>query len=786
VDDGFGTITCGVGLCEVTVEECVAGQPQACVPGAPSSEVCDGLDNDCDGLVDEGLGTVTCGVGACQATIDVCVGGIQQQCEPGTPAAEICDGVDNDCDGAVDEGLGVVSCGVGACYNEVEACLGGQTQTCEPGSPVAEICGDFEDNDCDGDIDEGCDTDDDCLLPPGCVGLSEAFARGWIIVDTPSSNSSTVVLNNIGSAEVCLDENLMMFSDPTQTMSTPIKKYGGGNMVIPADGQLVLRYGPWTYPNGVHQPYLGKAPWWCFEAGQYATANTVFSYWGEATPPVLAYFLNENTNTDNDNKEDHVDWAGSFGTKTIYNIWAYQANHTVLTAGKTAEATGPGEITVMLVSHNVGAIPGTGMLTDTLPAGWWITDFSVDPDYWIENGDGSVTMIWDISLPGYQDVPGMAGTTVFPYEEISYTLHPAWSEDGRRLELPRAEITYQDGNDEQTSESAFVVAINVDVDGDGSPACADCDDGWQDVYPGAEELCDGVDNDCDSEIDEGCPVCGNGIIEEGEICDDGENNVDAPNHCQTWCALSKMWPASGQATVAWEDLPSQGGNDWDYNDWVVEVETEYFFTTEGVVQMALYTDPWARGAAYHHAQGMFIGMGTYNSAGSYVVKTYDEQWGDLTAAPAITFGNDEDILVEMWEDSWDVLPPNMVNGDKGQFSFDANTEPGYGIVLGPKVGVEFEFDTPLDMTPQELMAHVPGNHCENMPYEFFLHVYNTGESISTGDARMLCVPDVWDWPAETVSIWNAYPGVVQGAPGAGPVFSPGWYLDDPIGSVWYP
>ena len=786
IDEGFGTITCGLGLCQVTVEECVAGQPQSCVPGAPSCEVCDGLDNDCDGAVDEGLGTVTCGVGACQATVELCVGGVLQQCEPGTPAAELCDGIDNDCDGAVDEGLGVVSCGVGACYNEVEACLGGQTQSCVPGTPGAEICGDFEDNDCDGDIDEGCNTGDDCLLPEGCVGLSEAFARGWIIVDTPSSNSATVVLHNIGSAEVCLDENLMMFSDPTQTMSTPIKKYGSNNLVIPADGMLTLRYGPWTYPNGHYQPYLGKAPWWCFEAGQYATANTVFSYWGEATPPVLAYFLNNNTNTDNDNKEDHVDWAGSFGTQTIYNIWNYQANHVVLTAGKTAEATGPGEITVMLVSHNIGAIPGSGMLTDTLPAGWWIDDFSVDPDYWIENVDGTVTMIWDISLPGYQDVPGMGGTTVFPYEEISYTLHPAWSEDGRRLVLPKAEITYQDGCHERTSESAFVVAINVDVDGDGAPACEDCDDGWEDVYPGAEELCDGVDNDCDNEIDEGCPICGNGIVEEGEICDDGEANVDAPNHCQTWCALSMMWPASGQATVAWEDLPSQGGNDWDYNDWVVEVETEYFFTTEGVVQMALYTDPWARGAAYHHAQGMFIGMGTYNSAGSYVVKTYDEQWGDLTAAPAVVFGNDEDILVEMWEDSWDVLPPNEINGDKGQFSFDANTEPGYGIVLGPKVGVEFEFDTPLAMTPEELMAHVPGNHCENMPYEFFLHVYNTGESISTGDARMLCVPDTWDWPAETVSIWNAYPGVVQGAPGAGPVFSPGWYLDDPIGSVWYP
>ena len=131
-----------------------------------------------------------------------------------------------------------------------------------------------------------------------------------------------------------------------------------------------------------------------------------------------------------------------------------------------------------------------------------------------------------------------------------------------------------------------------------------------------------------------------------------------------------------------------------------------------------------------------------------------------------------------------MLPPNHINGNYGMYSFDANTESGYGIVLGQKSGIEFEFDTPLAMTPQELMQHVPGTHCENMPYEFFLHVYNTGESISTGDVRMLCVPDLWDWPAEKVAIWDAYDGVMMGS--QVPVFSPGWFLDAPVGSVWYP
>lgn len=41
------------------------------------------------------------------------------------------------------------------------------------------------------------------------------------------------------------------------------------------------------------------------------------------------------------------------------------------------------------------------------------------------------------------------------------------------------------------------------------------------IHPGAYESCDGVNNDCDSTVDEGCsrgPVCGNGTCEGGEGC----------------------------------------------------------------------------------------------------------------------------------------------------------------------------------------------------------------------------------------------------------------------------
>ena len=46
-------------------------------------------------------------------------------------------------------------------------------------------------------------------------------------------------------------------------------------------------------------------------------------------------------------------------------------------------------------------------------------------------------------------------------------------------------------------------SVCLDSDGDGYGSCEDCDDTNAGINPGAEEDCDGVDNDCDGDIDEG-------------------------------------------------------------------------------------------------------------------------------------------------------------------------------------------------------------------------------------------------------------------------------------------
>ncbi|MFZ5477994.1 MAG: MopE-related protein [Myxococcota bacterium] len=68
-----------------------------------------------------------------------------------------------------------------------------------------------------------------------------------------------------------------------------------------------------------------------------------------------------------------------------------------------------------------------------------------------------------------------------------------------------------------------------DGDGDGYSACEiDCDDGRDDVHPGAEEACDGVDQDCDGTADETTSCYdddGDGVSEDEGDCNDGDVRV---------------------------------------------------------------------------------------------------------------------------------------------------------------------------------------------------------------------------------------------------------------------
>jgi hypothetical protein len=166
--------------CRQGVLDCTRDPGDQCVDLVlPQAEICNGTDDDCNGVADDlpaepcyGGEPGTRGVGVCRAGTQRCDDGEASDCEGEVrPGREICNGLDDDCDGHVDEdfiGLGQpCAVGTGICLVESFARCGadGDSVVCpvSPGPPNAEICNGLDD-DCDGNVDE--DTDLSCYSGP--------------------------------------------------------------------------------------------------------------------------------------------------------------------------------------------------------------------------------------------------------------------------------------------------------------------------------------------------------------------------------------------------------------------------------------------------------------------------------------------------------------------------------------------------------------------------------------------------------------------------------------------
>jgi hypothetical protein len=96
----------------------------------------------------------------------------------------------------------------------------------------------------------------------------------------------------------------------------------------------------------------------------------------------------------------------------------------------------------------------------------------------------------------------------------------------------------------------------LDGDGDGHGACyRDCNDGDADVFPGADEICDGIDNNCSGNVDDnlscGCPeVTIDGV--RFLLCDLNMSWANAANWCFGLGAVLARIDSSDQNQAVWD------------------------------------------------------------------------------------------------------------------------------------------------------------------------------------------------------------------------------------------
>ncbi len=588
---------CGLGSCGGGDVACTAdGASTYCTTSDKAkTDVCDFVDNDCDGETDEDLGVLDSDckqLGVCAGkVVAVCKVG-QWQCdyaaaegfEPG--GEQTCDGLDNDCDGQSDEGfelitdagkspVGAPCFGAGACGEGVVECtLNGKGSACSSGPggsgdlSAEETCS-GKDDDCDGATDEagakGCsdyyyDGDGDgwgvgeakCLCSPDPAAKLSALFVG-------DCNDAAAGVNP-GAAELC---STMAVDDDCDENINDVDAKGCSDYWFDGDKDGYGQAG--TDPKCLcfQEPKLGLV---AIKGGDCSDGNP-------SIHPDLPEFCNT---IDDDNCNGLTNEVDAVGCKSF---WFDGDGDTWGLAGSASTCM-------------CSADPGK-KLTATQEKDCDDGNSAIHPG----QKDTCATAGVDDDCDGVTDAENTVACSTWYFDD---------DQDGWGTSLGKCLCAKDD-----------VGKFNA-----GKPG--DCADGQPDVHPGHAELCNGADDNCVEGADEGataaCAVVANGskACQSGACkitsCAGGWFDIDKGYNNGCECAADVWYGKSGDTcakATALETLPDNGALKTHAGN-LVPGETEDWFKF-------LATDgPDAGGCDSFHVRARLVA----NPGGQFLVDLY--------------------------------------------------------------------------------------------------------------------------------------------------------------------